>query len=89
MPIITLPSLSGLSLEDELGPELLAPARAELEMLQKEKENWEREKERLEKERENARSGKEAIERYVCAEDILSNLTSSFPPLAFTTTFFH
>lgn len=45
-----------------VSPDLLAPARAELEMLQKEKESWKAEKERLEKEREDARNGKEVLE---------------------------
>jgi hypothetical protein len=56
----------GLSLEEELmgavSPELLAPAKAELEMLQKEKESWKQEKERLEREREDACSAREALE---------------------------
>lgn len=46
-----------------VSPELLAPAKAELEMLQKEKESWKEEKERLEREREDARRSKEALER--------------------------
>lgn len=46
-----------------VSPELLAPTRAELEMLQKEKESWKAEKEHLEKEREEARSAREALER--------------------------
>lgn len=45
-----------------VNPELLAPARAELEMLQKEKETWKTEKERLEKERVEARNVREALE---------------------------
>ena len=45
-------------------PELLAPARTELDMLLKEKESWQVEKERLEAERENARHSKETVERY-------------------------
>jgi hypothetical protein len=56
----------GMSLEEELmevvSPELLAPARAELEMLQKEKEGWKEEKERLERERGEARSARETME---------------------------
>lgn len=46
-----------------VSPELLAPARTELEMLQKEKESWKAEKERLEKQREDARSERETLER--------------------------
>lgn len=45
-----------------VSPDLLAPARAELEMLQKEKESWREEKDWLEKEREEARSTKETLE---------------------------
>ena len=60
-------SSPALSLEEELmgvvSPDLLAPARAELEMLQKEQESWRAEKERLEREREEARSAREALER--------------------------
>ena len=60
------PPSPGLSLEEELmgavSPELLAPAKAELEMLLKEKETWMREKERLEAKREEARSAREAME---------------------------
>ena len=68
------PSFKGLSLEEELmgavGPELLAPARTELDMLLKEKENWQVEKERLETEREDARHLKETLERYrsICVQ---------------------
>ena len=55
-----------MSLEEELmevvSPELMAPARAELEMLQKEKESWKEEKERLERERGEARSARETLE---------------------------
>ena len=47
-------------------PGFLASARAELEMLQKDKEEWEKQREVLERERENARSGKESLEMYVC-----------------------
>ena len=56
----------GLSLEEELmgtvDPDLLAPARAELEVLQQEKESWQEERERLERERDKARSAREALE---------------------------
>ena len=45
-----------------VSPELLAPAKAELEMLQKEKESWKTEKERLERERQEARNAREALE---------------------------
>lgn len=45
-----------------VSPELLAPVRAELEMLQKEKESWKADKDRLEKQREDARSEREALE---------------------------
>ena len=47
-----------------VSPELLTPIRAELDMLQKEKENWRAEKEHLERERREARSAREAFERY-------------------------
>ncbi len=54
------------SLADELmavDPGVFVPARAEVDMLQKEKEQWEEERERMDRDRERMRKEKDEMER--------------------------
>ena len=58
----------GSTLEDELlsvDPALLAPAKVEMDMLQKEKAEWERERERLEKKTREIARARDDLVRYV------------------------
>ena len=58
----------GETLEDELfevDPALLAPAKVELHMLQKEKAEWEGERARLEEEKRATARGRDELERFV------------------------